>query len=115
MNGLGGGIGQGGGVFGSRNATPEDRDALAKMLQMFQQNDPNNQFLQMIGSSQPNGLPTGTQRYDPTGNDDLYKMNIIGSSLLGYPETGAFNAPNPRSQEDIKTSLEEKRVKGLLG
>ena len=99
----------------SKNATPESIDSLAKMLQMFQQNNPNNQFLQMIGGSQPNGLPTGTQRYDPTGNDDLYKINMVGSSLLGYPETGAFNAPNPRSQEDIKASLEQKRVKGLLG
>ena len=82
---------------------------------MFQQRNPNNQFLQMIGGSQPNGLPTGTQTYDPTGNDALYKMNMVGSSVLGYPQTGAFNAPNPRSQEDIKASLEQKRVKGLLG
>ena len=82
---------------------------------MFQQQNPNNQFLQMIGGSQPNGLPTGTQTYDPTGNDGLYKINMLGSQLLGYPETGAFNAPNPRSQEAIKASLEEKRVKGLLG
>ena len=37
----------------------------------------------MIGGSQPNGLPTGTQRYDPTGNDALYKMNMLGSGLLG--------------------------------
>ena len=108
-------IGQGGGVFGSRNATPEDRESLAKMLQMFQQNDPNNQFLKMIGGSQHNGLPTGTQTSDPTGNDALYKIKMVGSSLLGYPETGVFNAPNPRSQEDIKASLEQKRVKGLLG
>ena len=90
-------------------------ESLAKMLQMFQQRNPNNQFLQMIGGSQPNGLPTGTQTYDPTGNDALYKMNMVGSSVLGYPQTGAFNAPNPRSQEDIKASLEQKRVKGLLG
>ena len=94
-----------------RNATPEDKESLAKMLQMFQQNNPNNQFLQMIGGSQPNGLPTGTQT-SPTANDSLYKLKLIGSSLLGYPETGAFNAPNPK---DIKASLEEKRVKGLLG
>ena len=40
---------------------------------------------------------------------------MLGSQLLGYPETGVFNAPNPRSQEDIKASLEQKRVKGLLG
>ena len=92
----GGGIGQGGGVFGSRNATPEDRDTLAKMLQMFQQNDPNNQFLQMIGGSQHNGLPTGTQTSDPTGNDALYKLKLLGSGLLGYPQTGAFNAPRPK-------------------
>ena len=94
-----------------RNATPEDKESLAKMLQMFQQNNPNNQFLQMIGGSQPNGLPTGTQT-SPTANDSLYKLKLIGSSVLGYPETGAFNAPNPN---DIKASLEEKRVKGLLG
>ena len=88
MNGLGGGI------FGSRNATPEDRDTLAQMLRMFQQNNPNNQFLQMIGGSQPNGLPTGTQTSNPM--DALYKLNMIGSSLLGYPQTGAFNAPRPK-------------------
>ena len=118
-NGLGG-IGNGG--FGgsgtmsfnsTRNATPEAEDTLAKMLQMFQQNDPNNPFLKMIGGSQPNGLPTGTQTSNPL--DKLYTLNQIGSQLLGYPQTGAFNAPNPRSQEDIKASLEEKRVKGLLG
>jgi hypothetical protein len=99
-NGLGG-IGNGG--FGgsgtmsfnsTRNATPEAEDTLAKMLQMFQQNDPNNQFLQMIGGSQPNGLPTGTQTSDPL--DGLYKLNQIGSKLLGYPQTGAFNAPRPK-------------------
>ena len=94
-----------------QNATPEAIDSLAKMLQMFQQNNPNNQFLQMIGGSQPNGLPTGTQT-SPTANDSLYKLKLIGSSVLGYPQTGAFNAPNPK---DIKASLEEKRVKGLLG
>ena len=101
-NGLGG-IGNGG--FGgngtmafnsTRNATPEAEDTLAKMLQMFQQNDPNNQFLQMIGGSQHNGLPTGTQTSDPTGNDSLYKLKMIGSSLLDYPQTGAFNAPRPK-------------------
>ena len=94
-----------------QNATPEYIASLAKMLQMFQQNNPNNQFLQMIGGSQPNGLPTGTQT-SPTANDSLYKLKLIGSSVLGYPQTGAFNAPNPK---DIKASLEEKRVKGLLG
>ena len=102
-------------INSGQNATTEQVESLAQMLQMFQQRNPNNQFLQMIGGSQPNGLPTGTQRYDPTGNDALYKINMLGSSLLGYPETGAFNAPNPRSQEDIKASLEQKRIKGLLG
>ena len=102
-------------INSGQNATTEQVESLAKMLQMFQQRNPNNQFLQMIGGSQPNGLPTGTQTYDPTGNDALYKINMLGSSLLGYPQTGAFNAPNPRSQEDIKASLEQKRVKGLLG
>ena len=102
MNGFGGGgIGQGGGVFGSRNATPEDRESLAKLLQMFEQNDPNNQFLKMIGGSQHNGLPTGTQRYDPTGNDNLYALKMIGSSLLGYPQTGVFNAPNPNAPKGL--------------
>ena len=94
-----------------KNATPEYIASLTKMLQMFQQNNPNNQFLQMIGESQPNGLPTGTQT-SPTANDSLYKLKLIGSSVLGYPQTGAFNAPNPK---DIKASLEQKRVKGLLG
>ena len=120
-NGLGG-IGNGG--FGgngtmsfnsTKNATKKDEENLAKLLEMFQQNDPNNLFLQMIGGSQPNGFPTGTQRNDPTGNDNIYSMNKVGSMVLGYPQTGAFNAPNPRNQEDIKASLEQKRVKGLLG
>ena len=100
-------------INSGQNATAEQRESLAQMLQMFQQRDPNNQFLQMIGGSQPNGLPTGTQTSNPM--DALYKMNMIGSQLLGYPQTGAFNAPNPRSQQDIKASLEEKRGKGLLG
>ena len=93
-----------------QNATPEDIASLTKILQMFQQNNPNNSFLKMIGGSQPNGLPTGTQT-SPTANDSLYKLKLIGSSVLGYPQTGAFNAPNPK---DIKASLEQKRVKGLL-
>ena len=100
-------------INSGQNATAEQRESLAQMLQMFQQRDPNNQFLQMIGGSQPNGLPTGTQTSNPL--DGLYKLKMLGSQLLGYPETGAFNAPNPRSQQDIKASLEEKRVKGLLG
>ena len=118
-------IGQGGGIFGSRNATPEDRESLAKILRGIQ--TPSNSaymnngtqtsgqpdlswFFSAIQGSQPNGLPTGTQT-SPTANDSLYKLKLIGSSLLGYPQTGAFNAPNPN---DIKASLEEKRVKGLL-
>ena len=100
-------------INSGQNATAEQRESLAQMLQMFQQRDPNNQFLQMIGGSQPNGLPTGTQTSNPL--DGLYKLKMLGSQLLGYPQTGAFNAPNPRSQQDIKASLEEKRVKGLLG
>tara|TARA_R110000772_G_scaffold133773_2_gene242239 strand:- start:154 stop:468 length:315 start_codon:yes stop_codon:yes gene_type:complete len=99
----------------AQNATPDQRDSLARMLNLFQQNNPNNPFLQAISGSQPNGLPTGTQRYDPKGTDALYTMKLVGSSLLGYPQEGVFNAPNPRSQEDIKASLEQKRVKGLLG
>ena len=97
-------------INSGQNATPKDIASLTKILQMFQQNNPNNQFLQMIGGSQPNGLPTGTQT-SPTANDSLYKLKLIGSSVLGYPQTGAFNLPNPN---DIKASLEEKRVKGLL-
>jgi hypothetical protein len=94
-----------------QNATPEAIASLTKILQMFQQNNPNNQFLQMIGGPHPTGLTTGTQT-SPTANDSLYKLKLIGSSVLGYPQTGAFNAPNPK---DIKASLEQKRVKGLLG
>ena len=101
-------------INSGQNATPENRETLAKMLQMFQRNYPNNPFLKMIGGAEPpnDGLPVGTQRYDPTGNHGRYKLKLLGSSLLGYPQTGAFNAPNPK---DIKASLEEKRVKGLLG
>ena len=109
----GGGIGQGGGsgIFGSRNATPEDRESLATILRTIQ--TPSNSaykndgtqtsgqpdlswFLSAIQGSKPNGLPTGTQRYDSSGNDALYKMNQIGSSVLGYPGEGVFNAPRPK-------------------
>ena len=137
-NGLGG-IGNGGfgGGFGGgnrgRNATPEDEENLAKLLRGMQLNPygPKGNglptgtqtsgptdiswFFRAIAGATPNGLPTGTQTSDPTGNDALYKLKMLGSSLLGYPETGVFNAPNPRSQEAIKASLEQKRVKGLLG
>ena len=124
----GGGIGQGGGVFGSRNATPEDRESLATILRTIQ--TPSNSaykndgtqtsgqpdlswFFEAIQNVQPNGLPPGTQTNNPL--DKLYTIKQVGSKVLGYPETGVFNAPNPRSQEDIKASLEQKRVKGLLG
>ena len=107
----GGGIGQGGGVFGSRNATPEDRESLATILRTIQ--TPSNSaykndgtqtsgqpdlswFLSAIQNSKPNGLPEGTQTSDPTGNDALYTLNRIGSRLLGYPGTGVFNAPRPK-------------------
>ena len=111
MNGFGGGgIGQGGGVFGSRNATPEDRESLATLLRTIQ--TPSNStykndgtqtsgqpdlgwFFSAIQNSKPNGLPTGTQRYDPSGNDALYTINQVGSSVLGYPGEGVFNAPRP--------------------
>ena len=110
MNGFGGGgFGQGGGVFGSRNATPEDRESLATILRTIQ--TPSNSaykndgtqtsgqpdlswFLSAIQNSKPNGLPEGTQTSNPL--DGLYKMNRIGSSVLGYPEEGVFNAPKPR-------------------
>ena len=135
MNGRGGGgIGGGfGGGFGGRNATPEAEESLAKILRGIQLNPYGPEgnglptgtqtsgptdlswFFRAIQGAQPNGLPTGTQTSDPTGNDALYKLKMIGSGILGYPETGVFNAPNPRSQEAIKASLEQKRVKGLLG
>lgn len=103
-------IGQGGGVFGSRNATPEDRESLATMLRGIQ--TPSNSaymnngtqtsgqpdlswFFSAIQGSQPNGLPTGTQT-SPTTNDSLYKINQVGSSVLGYPQEGVFNAPRPK-------------------
>jgi hypothetical protein len=92
-------------INSGQNATPEAIASLAKILQGYQQNDTNNWFFNAIKNSQPNGLPTGTQRYDPTGNDALYKMNMVGSSVLGYPQTGIFNAPNP--QNKIKGLLDE--------
>ena len=102
-------------INSGQNATPEARASLAKILQGYQQNDinfqggqqnnPNSWFFDAIKNAQPNGLPTGTQRYDPTGNDALYKMNMVGSSVLGYPQTGIFNAPNP--QNKIKGLLDE--------
>ena len=109
----GGGIGQGGGsgMFSSRNATPEDEENLATILRTVQtpsnstyQNDGTQTsgqpdlswFLSAIQGSKPNGLPTGTQRNDPTGMDGLYTINQIGSRLLGYPGTGVFNAPRPK-------------------
>ena len=101
-------------INSGQNATPENRETLAKMLQMFQQNYPNNPFLKMIGGAEPvnDGLPHATQRSGADAQQaNLYTLKLIGSGLLGYPQTGAFNAPNPK---DIKASLEEKRVKGLL-
>jgi len=103
-------IGQGGGIFGSRNATPEDRESLATMLRGIQ--TPSNSaymnngtqtsgqpdlswFFKAIQGSQPNGLPTGTQT-SPTANDSLYTINQVGSSVLGYPQEGVFNAPRPK-------------------
>ena len=82
-------------INSGQNATPEAIASLTKILQMFQQNNPNNAFLQMIGGSQPNGLPTGTQT-SPTANDSLYTINQVGSSVLGYPQEGVFNAPRPK-------------------
>jgi len=105
-------------INSGQNATPEDRASLAKILQGFQQNNTNNWFFNAIKNAQPinDGLPHATQRTDALNKkSDLYTIKLIGSSLLGYPQTGIFNSPNPRSQEDIKASLMSKKVKGLLG
>ena len=47
----------------------------------------------MSDDSSENSVDTTT-----TSNPDdaLYKLKMIGSSLLGYPQTGAFNAPGPK-------------------
>ena len=114
MNGLGSGGFGGNGTMAfnsTKNATPEDRESLAKILRGIQ--TPSNSaymnngtqtsgqpdlswFFSAIQGSKPNGLPTGTQRYDSTGMDGLYAMNQVGSSVLGYPEEGVFNAPRPK-------------------
>ena len=107
MNGLGGG-GFGG---ASRNATPEDRESLAKILRGIQvpSNYTNNGtqtsgqpdlswFLKAIQGAEPvnDGLPHATQRSGADARKaNLYTLNLVGSSLLGYPQTGVFNAPNP--------------------
>ena len=107
MNGFGGGFGGGG--FGGRNATPEAEESLAELLRTIQ--TPSNStykndgtqtsgrpdlgwFFSAIQNSKPNGLPTGTQTSNPM--DALYKINQVGSSVLGYPQTGVFNAPRPK-------------------
>ena len=123
----GGGIGQGGGsgMFGSRNATPEDEENLAKMLRGIQtpsnstyQNDGTQTsgqpdlswFFSAIQGSKPNGLPEGTQTSDPTGNDALYTLNRIGSRLLGYPGEGVFNAPNPNAPKGLLDSPQKETL-----
>ena len=113
MNGLGGGGFGGNGTMAfnqTKNATPEDEESLAKILRGIQ--TPSNSaytsdgtqtsgkpdlswFFSAIQGSQPNGLPTGTQR-SPTANDSLYTINQVGSRLLGYPQEAVFNAPRPK-------------------
>ena len=113
MNGLGSGGFGGNGTMAfnqTKNATPEDEESLAKILRGIQ--TPSNSaytndgtqtsgkpdlswFFSAIQGSQPNGLPTGTQT-SPTANDSLYIINQVGSSVLGYPEEGVFNAPRPK-------------------
>ena len=111
--GIGGkGFGIGGGA--SRNATPEDRESLAKMLRGMQ--TPVNSAYTLNGtqhSGQPDlswffkgiqgaepvndGLPHGTQRSGADAQQaGLYTLKLLGSGLLGYPETGVFNAPRPK-------------------
>lgn len=130
MNGFGG---FGGGGFGGRNATPQNEESLAKILQGIQ--TPSNSayqnngtqtsgqpdlswFLSAIQGSQPNGLPEGTQTSDPL--DGLYTMNRIGSRLLGYPGQGVFNAPNPNAPKGLLDSpqapqTQTQEIKGLMG
>ena len=130
MIGRGGGAIGGGGFGGGRMATPEAEETLAKILRSIN-TIPNNYsykndgtqtsgqpdltwFLKAIQGAEPvnDGLPHGTQRSGADAQQaGLYTIKLLGSGMLGYPQTGAFNAPNPK---DIKASLEEKRVKGLL-
>jgi len=125
----GGGIGQGGGsgIFGSRNATPQAEESLAKILRLIQ--TPSNStykndgtqtsgqpdlswFFSAIQNSQPNGLPEGTQ----TSNrlDKLYTIKQVGSRLLGYPGTGVFNAPNPNAPKGLLDSPQTQEIKELM-
>ena len=128
----GGGIGQGGGsgIFGSRNATPEAQESLAKLLRGMQLNPYGPEgnglptgtqtsgpsdlswFFRAIQNSQPNGLPTGTQ----TSNrlDKLYTIKQVGSRLLGYPGDGVFNAPNPNAPKGLLDSPQTQEIKELM-
>ena len=62
--------------------------SLDKVANSYATNNPNNKFLKAIRNSKDNGLPTGTQRYDPTGNDRLYKIKKVLGSSLGMKKGG---------------------------
>jgi len=124
MNGFGG---FGGGGFGGRNATPQAEESLATILRTIQtpsnstyQNDGTQTsgqpdlgwFFSAIQNSKPNGLPEGTQTSNPL--DGLYTMNRIGSRLLGYPQTGVFNAPNPNAPKGLLDSPQTQEIKELM-
>ena len=110
-----GGNGFGGGGFGGRNATPEAEESLAKILRSintipdnYSYNNNGTQtsgqpdltwFLKAIQGAEPvnDGLPHGTQRSGADAQQaGLYTIKLLGSGMLGYPQTGAFNAPNPK-------------------
>ena len=137
-NGLGG-IGNGG--FGgsgtmsfnsTRNATPQAQDTLAKLLRGIQLNPYGSGgnglptgtqtsgptdlswFFRAIAGATPNGLPTGTQTSDLNGNDAAYKLKMIGSSVLGYPQTGVFNAPVPNAPKGLLYSPQTQEIKELM-
>ena len=117
MNGLGGGGFGGNGTMAfnqTRNATPEAEESLAKILRGMQ--TPVNSaytnngtqtsgqpdiswFFKAIQGAEPvnDGLPHGTQRSGADAQQaGLYTLKLLGSGLLGYPETGVFNAPRPK-------------------
>jgi hypothetical protein len=119
--------GFGGGGFGGANATPQAEDSLAELLRTIQipsnstyQNDGTQTsgrpdlswFFSAIQNSQPNGLPEGTQTSNPL--DGLYTINRIGSRLLGYPQEGVFNAPNPNAPKGLLDSPQTQERKELM-
>ena len=83
----------GAGVSGSHG---ERLRSLDKVANSYATNNPNSKFLKAIRNSKDNGLPTGTQTPDPTGNDRLYKIKKMFGPSLGMKKGGKVKAKKPR-------------------